>query len=247
MSISNNNLPAVVNLNYNGYTIRNVRDNDGKIWFVAKDIARKLNYSETSTPAALFGAVPDIWKGIKRIETPGGEQDMLCVTENGAYFFLARSDKPGALEFQMWLAGEVVPSIMHTGEYVAPPLKAEREEAKPAPIPRDIKVYLSKANFTAQERIINRAIDAAELIDKHDPNSDKECKKVLALDIAFKARTGYSAIEAAGISIEIDTNGTTFHEWNWMRIDWVSHYKVIFHDSRLVLPEPKSEEHVFSE
>ena len=245
-----NNLPAVINLNFNGFTIRNVRDNDGKIWFVAKDIAMKLNYSEAtikSNISNLFGAVPEIWKGNKRIITPGGEQDMLCVTENGAYFFLARSDKPGALEFQMWLASEVVPSIMHTGEYVAPPLKAARENAKPVPVPRDIKVYLSKANFTAQERIIDRAIDAAELIDKHDPNSDKECKKVLALDIAFKARTGYSALNAAGISIEIDTNGEIFHEWNVMRIDWVSHYKVIFHDSRLVLPEPKSEEHVFSE
>ena len=200
---SNNtsNLPAVVNLNYNGFTIRNVRDNDGKIWFVAKDIAMKLNYSEESiaTPGKLFGAVPEIWKGRKRIPTPGGEQDMLCVTENGAYFFLARSDKPGALEFQMWLAGEVVPSIMHTGEYVAPPLKAARENAKPAPIPRDIKVYLSKANFTAQERIIDRALDA---------KTDEELRKVLALDLAFKARTGFSAIEAAGISI---TPECSFH------------------------------------
>lgn len=252
MNSSTSNLPAVVYLNFNGFTIRNVRDNDGKIWFVAKDIAMKLNYSEAtikSNISNLFGAVPEVWKGNKRIITPGGEQDMLCVTENGAYFFLARSDKPGALEFQIWLAGDVVPSIMHTGEYVAPALKAAREEAKPAPIPRDIKVYLSKANFSAQERIINRAIDVKYLIDKNGVNddTDKECQKVLALDIAFKARTGYSALNAAGISIEIDTNGKTFHEWNVMRIDWVSHYKVLFHDSRLVLPEPKSEEHVFSE
>lgn len=209
MSIINNNLPAVVNLNFNGYTIRNVKDNDGKIWFVAKDIAMKLNYSEESiaTPGKLFGAVPEIWKGRKPIPVRsenGIEQirEMLCVTENGAYFFLARSDKPGALEFQMWLAGEVVPSIMHTGEYVAPALKAEREEAKPAPIPRDIKVYLSKANFTAQERIIDRALDA---------KTDDELRKVLALDLAFKTRTGFSAIEAAGISITPDCSFHPIH------------------------------------
>lgn len=198
------NLPAVINLNYNGFTIRHVKDNDGKIWFVAKDIARKLNYSDASIAQSnnLFGAVPEVWKGHKRIMTPGGEQDMLCVTENGAYFFLARSDKPGALEFQMWLAGEVVPSIMHTGEYVAPALKAEREEAKPAPVPQDIKVYLSKANFTAQERIIDRALDA---------KTDDELRKVLALDLAFKARTGFSAIEAAGISITPDCSFHPIH------------------------------------
>lgn len=205
MSINNNNLPAVVNLNYNGYTIRNVRDNDGKIWFVAKDIAMKLNYSEAtikSNISNLFGAVPEVWKGNKRIITPGGEQDMLCVTENGAYFFLARSDKPGALEFQIWLAGEVVPSIMHTGEYVAPALMAARDNPKPVPVPRDIKVYLSKANFTAQERIIDRALDA---------KTDDELRKVLALDLAFKARTGFSAIEAAGISITPDCSFHPIH------------------------------------
>ena len=253
MNSNTSNLPAVKIFCYNGSEIRNIQDNDGKIWFVAKDIAVKLSYSENTIKnniSNLFGAVPEEWKGNKRIiDTTGREQDMLCVTENGAYFFLARSDKPGALEFQMWLARDVVPSIIHTGEYVAPALKAARENAKPAPIPRDIKVYLSKANFSAQERIINRAIDVKYLIDKNGVNddTDKECQKVLALDIAFKARTGYSALNAAGISIEANTNGQADTYLNWCRINWISHYKVFFHDSRLVLPAPKSEEHVLSE
>jgi len=249
--INTNNALKV--FDYKGSTVRTVTLN-GEVWFVAKDIAMKLNYSEAtikSNISNLFGAVPEEWKGNKRIiDTTGREQDMLCVTENGAYFFLARSDKPGALDFQMWLAGEVVPSIMHTGEYVHPAVKQAREEKpKPVAIPRDIKVYLSKANFTAQERIINRAIDVKYLIDKNGVNddTDKECQKVLALDIAFKARTGYSALNAAGISIEADTNGQADTYLNWCRINWISHYKVFFHDSRLVLPAPKSEEHVLSE
>ena len=40
--------------------------------------------------------------------TPGGTQDMLAFTEEGANFFLFRSDKPKALPFQKWLAGEVL-------------------------------------------------------------------------------------------------------------------------------------------
>ena len=252
MNSNTSNLPAVVNLNYNGFTIRNVKDNDGKIWFVAKDIARKLNYSDASIAQSnnLFGAVPEIWKGHKRIMTPGGEQDILCVTENGAYFFLARSDKPGALDFQMWLAGEVVPSIMHTGEYVHPAVKQAREEKpKPVAIPRDIKIYLSKANFSAQEKIINRAIDASYIIKKNGVNdeTDKECLKILALDIAFKKRTGYSALEAAGISIEQNTKGNIAEEDNWFRIDWVHHYNVAFCNERLILPEPTFEEHFTDE
>lgn len=251
MNSNTSNLPAVKIFCYNGSEIRNIQDNDGKIWFVAKDIAQKLDYSEATINNAittLFGAVPDIWKGKKRIfDTTGREQDMLCVTENGAYFFLARSDKPGALQFQMWLAGEVVPSIMHTGEYVHPALKAAREKPKPAPVPSDIKIYLSKANFSAQERIINRAIDAKYLVDAHDPEADKECQKVLALDTAFKARTGYSALEAAGIRIYAWGENQSSHFWNYHINEWTYHFKVSFLNPALSLPENFTDEYADEE
>lgn len=42
---------------------------------------------------------------------------MLTLSESGLYFFLARSDKPTALPFQKWLAGDVVPSIRKHGIY----------------------------------------------------------------------------------------------------------------------------------
>ena len=44
--------------------------------------------------------VPEDWKGTKRIRTPGGEQEMLCLSEQGLYFFLGRSDKPKALPYE---------------------------------------------------------------------------------------------------------------------------------------------------
>jgi hypothetical protein len=53
-------------------------------------------------------------------------QDMLCLSEPGLYFFLSRSDKPAALPFQKWIAGDVVPSIRKTGSYALP----GREEAR---------------------------------------------------------------------------------------------------------------------
>ena len=98
--------------------IRTVRDDNGEVCFVAKDITQALDYSADSNPSRLFAHVPNIWKGMKRIHTPGGEQEMLCLSEQGIYFFLGRSDKPKALPFQMWLAGEVVPSIRRTGMYI---------------------------------------------------------------------------------------------------------------------------------
>ena len=103
--------------------IRTISECD-QIWFVAKDIALALEYSEASNPARLFANVPECWKGVKRIHTLGGEQEMLCLTEQGAYFFLGRSDKPKALPYQMWISGEVVPSIRKHGGYLTEDLIA---------------------------------------------------------------------------------------------------------------------------
>ena len=106
------------------FKIRSLTENDGSIWFVAKDVAQALDYSEASNPARLMQSVPEIWKGVKRFHTTSDKstarpyQEMLCLTEQGVYFFLGRSDKPKALPYQMWIAGDVVPSIRKHGAYL---------------------------------------------------------------------------------------------------------------------------------
>ncbi len=67
------------------FTVRTIQDDNGKIYFVAKDVAEALEY--TRFDSNLLQNVPEEWKGRKRFLTPGGEQDMLCLTEEGLYFF----------------------------------------------------------------------------------------------------------------------------------------------------------------
>ena len=234
-SNNTNNLP--VSFNYEGKQVRSVKI-DGEVWLVAKDVCEVL---EIADHRSAVQALDDDEKRGWEIATPsnGGYSTVNVINEAGLYKLTFRSRKPKAKEFTRWVTHEVLPEIMHTGKYVHPALM----EDKPAPIPRDIKVYLSKANFSAQERIIDRAVEAYYLVKNNDPNADKECQKVLALDLAFRKRTGYSALEAAGINIECDTSGKISHYWNLMTIDWVSHFKVAFKDSRLVIPDPYSEEH----
>lgn len=93
-----------------------VVDVNGEPWFVAKDVAQALGYASTNM-TTVFQAVPEEWKGSNPIATPGGMQDMLIISEQGLYFFLGRSDKPKALPYQMWVAGDVVPTIRKTGGY----------------------------------------------------------------------------------------------------------------------------------
>ena len=95
-------------------------DEHNEPWFCGKDVLTALEYSESSNAAKVFKAVPDQWKGVKQIHTPGGPQNMLCLSEQGLYFFLGRSDKPRALPYQMFIAGEVMPSIRKHNAYIAP-------------------------------------------------------------------------------------------------------------------------------
>ncbi len=134
------------------FNLRIVYDDNGQAWAVAKDIAEALEYSYWQSN--IVANVPDIWKGIKRINTPGGEQEMLCLTENGVYFFLGRSDKPKALPYQMWIAGEVVPSIRKHGMYATPAI----------------------GTLIVSQRLINRAFDIVNFVvsylEQHRPELD---------------------------------------------------------------------------
>ena len=94
-----------------------VVDVNGEPWFVAKDVLRALDYADDYNPSRAMQAIPGEWKGVHRMHTPGGEQEMLIISEQGLYFFLGRSDKPKALPYQMWVAGDVMPTIRRTGQY----------------------------------------------------------------------------------------------------------------------------------
>ena len=83
-------------------------------YFVAKDVCDALDYSNVSMT---LNKLRDNEKGVKRIYTLGGEQDMLCVTEAGLYKLIMRSNKPEAEQFQDWVTGEVLPSIRKHGIY----------------------------------------------------------------------------------------------------------------------------------
>jgi prophage antirepressor-like protein len=53
------------------------------------------------------------------IQTPGGFQDVLGVTEPGLYNLVLGCRKPVAKDFKRWITHEVLPSIRKTGEYKA--------------------------------------------------------------------------------------------------------------------------------
>lgn len=98
--------------------VRVVFSQSGDPLWVAKDVAEALGYVWNGT--SRIEHVPAEWRGVTSVVTPSGAQDMAVLSEQGLYYFLARSDKPAALPFQKWVAGDVLPSIRRTGSYSLP-------------------------------------------------------------------------------------------------------------------------------
>lgn len=94
--------------------IRTVTEN-GKTLFCGSDVARALGYKRPNE------AITTHCKGTVKRRTPtkGGEQEMLFIPEGDIYRLAAKSELPGADEFESWIFDEVLPSIRKTGGYIA--------------------------------------------------------------------------------------------------------------------------------
>ena len=121
-------------------------------WFAFKDIATSLEYSSQSISAThkLIATVPKQWKRLIEFDTAGGSQKLWALNEQGMYFFVCRSDKPKALPFQMWLAGEVLPSIRKTGSYTMP---SDTIDVTQQYLVRTAVSRLAKNNSLAYQRV----------------------------------------------------------------------------------------------
>ena len=83
-------------------------------WFVAKDACDCLKITNVSQACQ---TLDEDEKGIYKVYTLGGSQDMMLISESGLYALIMRSNKPEAKVFRKWVTSEVLPSIRKTGGY----------------------------------------------------------------------------------------------------------------------------------
>lgn len=88
----------------------------GKTLFCGADVARALGYKRPNEAIAAH------CKGTVKRRTPTkcGEQEMLFIPEGDIYRLAARSELPGAEQFESWIFDEVLPSIRRRGAYARP-------------------------------------------------------------------------------------------------------------------------------
>ena len=88
---------------------------DGEPWFVGRDVAEILGYSNPRD--ALAKHVDDEDKGVAKCDTLGGIQDLTIINESGLYSLILSSKMPTAKRFKRWVTSEVLPQIRKTGSY----------------------------------------------------------------------------------------------------------------------------------
>ena len=112
------------NFNFSGQDVRIITIN-GEPWFVGKDVADILGYSNSRK--ALSDHVDDEDKGVTKSDTLGGNQNITIINESGLYSLILKSKKPEAKQFKRWVTSDVLPTIRKHGAYNAKVPTTQRE------------------------------------------------------------------------------------------------------------------------
>jgi prophage antirepressor-like protein len=102
MSTQSNDNTNLTVFNFKDQEVRTLKI-DGSILFVNADVSIVLDIDPTQARR-----LDDDEKGLYTIQTLGGPQQMLCVTESGLYHLIFTSRKEEAKIFRRWVTGEVL-------------------------------------------------------------------------------------------------------------------------------------------
>lgn len=131
-------MTSMIPFDFNGQDVRTFTK-DGESWFVARDVAQALGYTNPSE------AVRDHCKKVRRV----AGSDLLVASNGGAsspamshndrirrhqiineadlYRLVLRSNLPAAEQFADWVCEEVLPALRHTGHYAVKDSHLDRE------------------------------------------------------------------------------------------------------------------------
>ena len=99
---------------------------DGEPWFVGKDVALCLGY--TDTDQAIRNHVFKEDKAPRRINGVGYSTKAIIINESGMYALIFGSELETAKKFKHWVTSEVLPSIRKHGMYVTEELLKDKNK-----------------------------------------------------------------------------------------------------------------------
>ena len=112
IKISGALIPA---LELEGGTIETQIDENGVVWFKAKDITLSLGFNNSTQALNDNVMLPDI--SVRYTSSSGQRRKVNFINESGLYSLILSSKLPKAKEFKRWVTSEVLPQIARTGRY----------------------------------------------------------------------------------------------------------------------------------
>lgn len=163
---------------------------DDEVWFVGKDVASILGYSDTF--GALKKHVDDEDKQNCQNDSFKTSRGMTIINESGLYSLILSSKLPQAKEFKRWVTDEVLPTIRKHGGYLTPQkieeallnpdtliqlattLKEEQEKNK--------KLLIKNSELSVDNQIMKPKADYFdELVDRNLLTNIRETAKQLGI------------------------------------------------------------------
>lgn len=182
--------------NFRNQQVRTRLENE-QIIFVTKDVAPILGYADHRAMTRYLDADE---KGVSKWHTPGGEQSLSHVTEEGLYSAIMRSTSDTAKPFRRWVTHEVLPTIRKHGMYATP-------EAAEAFI-RNPDALLHALTALRDEQVKRRELEAKVEADK---------PKVLFADSVTASQTSILIGELAKLLKQNGINTGQNRLFAWMR------------------------------
>lgn len=91
---------------------------NGEPWFVGKDVAVILGYSDVNKAVAMHVDNEDK-KLNDKTSSSFGQRGATLINESGLYSLILSSKMPRAKEFKRWVTANILPTLRRTGGYVA--------------------------------------------------------------------------------------------------------------------------------
>lgn len=125
---------------------------DNEPWFVGKDVAMVLGYTDISHTILDHVDEEDRVnsKAQGHFDPELGQRGSWLINESGVYSLIFGSKLPQAKAFKRWVTSEVLPTIRKTGSYKTPTSQQERLEVmKKNSIAREANLWLRIAQNTS--------------------------------------------------------------------------------------------------
>lgn len=202
---------------------------DGDAWFVARDVATVLGYSNISD------AISRHCKGVAKhypLHTAGGTQEVRVIGESDVLRMIVSSRLPAAVQFEQWVFEEVLPEIRRTGGYNSTPALPQGSELLA------LAVIEAQSMIEAKNAQIAELEPKAEYVDRFVADDDLRLMRNVAKSIGISEKQLRDDLIARKW-LYVETTSRWSH--SEQRVKPVNRYSAFAHKSDYFVPVPNHE------